>query len=179
MKKVTIQEYAFQNGVSEKTVRRYIDAGKLPALKEMVNNRETTLVLIEDTEERNLNIVHNDDRHQVRQDDRQLEQNNLLQRDMTDNTKLIEKLVDKIENLAELAGQAKLLTDSERRTQEQYFELVQDKANLQAKTDLLEKQVEKLKKDAQENTQIKAELKLLQEKLKEQESNKPNWFKKL
>jgi len=104
--------------------------------------------------------------------------------EIKDNTSLYEllndmynqntKLVDDVKHLAELAGQTKLLTDSEHRTKEQYFELIHEKANLQAKNELLEKQIEDLKKETQEATHLKAELKLLKEKLKVQEEVKQN-----
>lgn len=157
MKKLTIQEYAFKNGISERTVRRYIDAGKVPALKEIIDNRETTMVIIDEDNEQE-NII---DGQVVSQFDRQIEQNNSSQKALSDNNDFISLIKDMQQQLvsyAELAGQTKLLTASEDRTKQEYFQVVQ------------------------ENATLKAELKQIQEKLKnyEEKQNKlTDWFKRL
>jgi DNA-binding transcriptional MerR regulator len=48
LQKVSVREYSERTGINERTVRRYIKSGRLPSTKQVVNNREITMVLVDD-----------------------------------------------------------------------------------------------------------------------------------
>ncbi|MEW5819724.1 MAG: hypothetical protein AB1782_06000 [Cyanobacteriota bacterium] len=61
---------------------------------------------------------------------------------------LLRSMYEDNRNLAERAGQAKLLTDSESKTKEEYFKVIQENATLKAKIEMLQQQLEETgKKD--------------------------------
>jgi len=145
---LTVAEYAAEQGISVAAVYKKIQKNKVKTTKKEHNNQFVTFVIGDSGEEG------------FKPHDNHEEQNNLLQVEHVKNHANNDSLIDFMREMTpyiQLAGQAKLLEDSERRTKQQYFELVQ------------------------ENAQIKTELKLLKEKLQTQEENtKPSsWWRKL
>lgn len=166
MKKLSVSEYAKITGVTEKTVRSWIDKGRLPVAMEEVNGRLARRVIVDDNE---ILTTDTTDTHDTDSIDAEFSSNdtsnvsNVTTPQSLINQGLSEGFVKQILTYVELAGQAKLLTDSEHRTKEEYFKTVQENKIL-----------------LQDNTELKAEIKYLQEKLKVQEDSKfSNWFKKL
>ena len=148
MRYLTVAEYAAEQGISVAAVYKKIQKNKVKTTKKEHNNQFVTFVIGDSGEEG------------FKPHDNHEEQNNLLQVEHVKNHANNDSLIDFMREMTpyiQLAGQAKLLEDSERRTKQQYFELVQ------------------------ENAQIKTELKLLKEKLQTQEENtKPSsWWRKL
>lgn len=140
MSELSVKEYARRTGITPQAVYLKIENKQLKTVEKMSNNRLVKYIVVEDIKDIDSSTLTSE------------EQNNTLQTSIVENDRLLdflENMQEKMNSYAELAGQTKLLMDSENRTKQQYFELIQ------------------------ENAQIKAELKLLQEKLKDQESIKP------
>lgn len=49
MKKLTVRDYARVYGLSESAVRKQLRSGKLAFTKQIINNRETTLIIVEES----------------------------------------------------------------------------------------------------------------------------------
>jgi len=174
MKKYTIAEYAREKSVTEHSVRYKVERGKLLTRKEMINNRETTIIMADESEEFLLPAEQVTERNksQCQQITEHITEKNgtPIKSDVNNNGEVLTvfkqmyddnlKLIDKIQLLSELAGQAKLLTDSENRTKQEYFQIIQENATLKATLDLKNQQLEELK-----------------QKLENQSFN--NWFRKL
>jgi len=154
MSELSVKEYARRTGITPQAVYLKIENKQLKFVEKMSNNRLVKYVVVDDVEFIDSSTLTSE------------EQNKPLQTSIVENDRLLdflENMQEKMNNYAELAGQAKLLTDSEHRTKEQYFEVVQEKAQLQAKNETLQAKIEEL-----------------QEKLKSQEVNKSSsWWRKL
>ncbi len=166
MRKLTVQEYAKLMNISPSTVWKRVRQCKVKHIKEEVENREVIMILVEDDESNEkLSSVREVIATKDYEECELTEENNrevaLVERVM-DEIKVMNQRVDEYSNrameYAELAGQAKLLTDSENKTKEEYFKVVQ------------------------ENAVLKSELNLLKDKMKEPEDKRTFWdilFKKV
>lgn len=168
MQKLTVQEYAKLTGVSSTIVYRKIKRGELATKTEVINNRELTVILLDDQEKKTLETVSNNFEQKASNSLEQfqthvdtLQGNDFIQKMYEDNMALVQDMKKYIE----LAGQTKLLEDSEKRTQDQYFELLHENKTLLKETsaqareiDILKEQLKKqeekileLQKDVDEN----------------------------
>ena len=166
MRRVSVAEYSKIADVTEKTVRSWIGKGKIPVAMEEVNGRLVKRIIVEDNEMLTIdsidtgsidtqcksNVSGNVAMNSAKEDEslsverqigstiltKLIDENNLMRRDLLDLTK-------KYLETAELAGQAKLLTDSENKTKEQYFEVIQEKAHLKAAFEVQQKELERLR----------------------------------
>lgn len=197
MQRLTVAEYARRTGKNESTVRKWINTGQLKTSTEVINNRKVTVILVEDSFE----SVQDDtgsvlpDRTGMIQDHQKSSPEPLygdfVQKMYEDNMNLVQDIknyADSIKEYAEKAGQAKLLTVSEEKTKEQFFQtqqenksLVTENASLKKEVDLLKDQLKDLKVELtslreqnQQAIQIEAESKIkdmtireLEEKLNE------------
>ncbi len=186
MKKLEVQEYAELIGKSRTAIYNSIKDNKLKYIVENINGRDVKKVLIEDEEYEELLMPDNLNQLE-KQSSFKLNQpiearlNNAqaaaespivmeLMMQLKDSQKhfaeynyKVNDLQNKLVVYAELAGQAKLLTDSENKTKEEYFKTIQENAQLKAQLDLKEQQ-----------------LKEFQDKLKTQEESKnSSWWSKL
>lgn len=120
---VSVQEYAISKGVSERTVRNWIEKNKIPVIKETLNNREV------------LRVVINDDKMLSSECSEVLAE--VVSEPAEKITKTSggysEEMMNKLLENAKLAGQAQLLMDSEARTKEQFFEITQENTQLKIK----------------------------------------------
>lgn len=186
MQKYTVSEIVQKFAIPESKVRRRIKKGLLPTMKEKEGTQEVTKVLIQSEEmlravidgrDFRLNSLDlEDDKNNDIQEVKDVEFTRLSHEShSTDDTNLYElikdmyyqnkNLVEDVKKYAELAGQTKLLTDSENRTKQEYFQLSQENKLL-----------------VQEKAELKAKLDILEEKLNQQNNNKHNissWFKRL
>ena len=169
MRKLTVQEYAKLMGVSNTIVYRKIKRGELATKTEIINNREVAVILVEESDIKHFEDVSNSLEHSSLNSVEQFQTpvENILnaefiQKMYEDNMKLVED----VKNYAELAGQTKLLTDSEHRTQQQYFELQQENKMLIQENAILKTKNELI---ADQNEQYKKQIELLQEKITELE----------
>lgn len=210
MKKVTVQDYAKLTGVSHTIVYRKIKKGELATKTEMINNRETTVILVDDNEILQEPHISNSFKQFNETPNETIETQfetvsetpigvEFIGDIIQDNKEMRRELLElskKYMETAQLAGQAKLLTDSEHETKNQYFQLVQEnkiliKENikLETTTSILTEQIEDLKKGANEKATLKAklettqeQLETLQKKLQEIEGQRKgliDWFNKL
>ena len=166
MKKLSVDEYAKLIGVTPKTVYRRIEKGQVITCKDIVNNKEVTRVIVDDDEMLNSDMTNTCQRQMTNDDMTSGNNPSIPISTVTQGDKfldLIKQMYEDNKHLSEYAGQIKLLTDSENKTKEEYFKVVQENAQLKAKLDLQQKQLEELK-----------------EKLKSQETSKNNnWWSKL
>lgn len=172
IKKISVYEYAQLIGVTPKTVYKMIGKNEVITTRETINKRVVTRVIIDDEEK----LSKNDTHPQVHEVNIQEEQEEMYEPQKTYydyNLEVILKdYVDirkQLISYAELAGQVKLLEDSEHRTKESYFEVVQENKTL-----------------IQQQAELKAKLELKEEKLKQLEEQLNNthsglasWLKKL
>lgn len=170
MKKLTISEYARESGVAERTVRNWVSSGKLATSKEMINNRKVTVILVDENEKfdsasiksaeytgsQNYPMAAN--RQKTMPPPEEPLYSNDFSESQDDFLELIKKMYEDNRNLAELAGQAKLLTDSERRTQEQYFQLQNENKILLQENSAQKKEIELLKLGLQKLEEEKAKV---------------------
>lgn len=169
MQKYTVSEIVQKFSLSESKVRRRIKKGKLPVIKEKEGKKDITKILVE-SEEMLMTLI-NDCENQI---DGQISEKEMdvefydkkskclgleksvlfdknqstssaslhaILKDLYNHNKL---LVEDIKKYAELAGQAQLLTDSEHRTKQEYFQLMQEKVELQSKVHLLQQQLNEI-----------------------------------
>jgi len=201
VKKLEVQEYAELVGKSKTAIYNSIKDNKLKYIVETINGRDVKMVLIEDEEYEELlipdtlNQVEKQASHNLNQPV-ELRLNNAhiatespvvmelimqlrdSQKYFVENNFKLNDLQNKLVIYAELAGQAKLLTDSESKTKEAYFQLQQENRQLieeQVTLKLkLEQFQENFKKSEEENTQ-KKEIEMLKKKLSEVENQKTFW----
>lgn len=192
MKKVSVYEYATLIGVTPKTVYKMIDKGEVITTKEIVNNREVIRIVFDSEESLSKYTqieeitVGNIGNSQSEIRDISSSKSHIPSANLE---LILEDYVSMRKDLityAELAGQAKLLTDSEHRTKQEYFQVIQEnkqmaqeKARLEATTQILSSQIEELKKETQAQADLKAQLELYKQKLKEVEDQKRSWWQKL
>ncbi len=161
MQHLTVKEYAKRKNVSEKTVYSWIKKDQVNYTIETVQGRSITYVLVPlvQKEVNEVNEAVYDGKEQNKSSYVESVEHGLNQ---PHNSELVE-FMREMTGYIELAGQAKLLTDSESKTKEEYFRTIQENAQLKAQLDLKEQQ-----------------LKEFQEKLKTQEESKnSSWWSKL
>lgn len=175
MQKLTVREYALEQNVSEKTVYQWVRSDKVKHIKETRNNQEVTIILV-DTVQSNVKPTSNQFEQNsslqlqseaiVNNQIQQSEYLELIKRMYADNASLSERN----SQLSELAGQAKLLTDSEHRTKQEYFKIVQENKQLLQEKTIVET----------ENMMINKQLEELKQKLDNVEKKENNnWWSKL
>lgn len=178
---LSVEDYSRRADVSVQAVYKKIKCKQLKTVEKMQHGRLKKFIEVEEVEKD----------FQLYEDP--IEQNNPLQNDETQNNYIealqrihedYRRLVQANLELAELAGQTKLLTDSENRTRQEYFQLMQEtkqveqeRAALIVRTQLLEKQnheysqvIQENKGIAREKFELKTKLEFSQQKLKELES---------
>ncbi|MGD9581598.1 MAG: hypothetical protein AB7V50_09515 [Vampirovibrionia bacterium] len=208
MKKLEVQEYAELVGKSKTAIYNSIKDNKLKYIVETINGRDVKMVLIEDEEyeelliPNTLNQVEKQASYNLNQHiESGLNSNQIVNESpvvmelitqLKDSQKYFVEYNHKVSDLhnklvvyAELAGQAKLLMDSEHSTKEEYFKLQQENRQLRDEQVALKVKLEQLqenfKKSDEESTQQK-ELEMLKKKLSEVENQKTFWdvlFKKV
>lgn len=142
MKYLKVDDYAKRTGITHQAVYKKIKSGELQTTKKSVSGRLVTFIEIDEVEPEFNEVAQ------------PYEQNNLLQAEhvespinMSNNSEyleLIKQMYEDNRSLAELAGQTKLLTDSENRTKEEYFRIVSEHSELKAKLSLKEEQLRHL-----------------------------------
>jgi hypothetical protein len=164
MQKYTVSEIVQKFAVPESKVRRRIKKGLLPVVKERDGHQEVTKVLVE-SEEMLLTVIEGRDiqgklyepettiEAEYVSDIQEAEEPDVainpsdshfrsdmsiheILKDLYNHNKT---LTEDVKKYAELAGQAKLLTDSEHKTKQQFFELVAENAVLKEKLERLER----------------------------------------
>lgn len=158
MRKIHVNDYAAEQGVTSKTVYDWVSKGKVRHIKEKGERHTTTYILVDEPK--------NDVTHQVKHGDTMSEQNISSQVQPVQDTKEILEFMREMTEYIELAGQARLLSDSERQTKEHYFELTQENKLLIKENTKLEIERSHFKT---ENQELKLKLEQLQEKFKGQE----------
>jgi len=151
-----VEEYAKRTSISHQAVYKKIKSGELKTTKKSVNGRLVTFIEIEEVEKIFNHVAQPEEQNTllhaeiVESDSKPV--NEELIRLLTNSHDYTTQLVEKIEKYAEIAGQAKLLMDSEHQTKQEYFKVVQEnKQLLQEKTivetenRLINKQLEELK----------------------------------
>lgn len=185
MQKYSVAEIVQKFGYPESKIRRRIKKGLLPVIKEKEGCQEVLKVLVE-SEENLRAVVESQESHQLYyeetdgrfgecQDVQDVEYTKGLGESRIMNEAMVYEifsqiqkqnisLVEDMKNYAQLAGQTKLLTDSENKTKEQYFQVIQENATLKARLELNQEKINEL-----------------EEKLKaHEEKNKPaSWLSKL
>jgi len=157
---LSVEEYAKKTGMSVQAVYKKIRLNQLKTDEKMQSGRIKKFIKIEEVE---------DFIKPVEQDNSLQNSNNTIsyiesmQRIHEDYRSLVQQNIE----LAQLAGQAKLLVDSEHRTKEEYFRTIQENKLL-----------------TEEKSELKAKLELLQEQNKKLEEKIERqdlffWFKKL
>lgn len=187
---LTIAQFAKFFDMSERTARNWAKSGKLKTTKRLINNRDTTIVFVNPN---NLPEGLIWPEGPANENDIEEEFPAILPEGVKPNVDndylaLIKKMYEdhqqnymEIKQYAELAGQAKLLTDSEHSTKQELFEIKQEnktliiqKAKLEEKIQLLEKQLDEYKEKV-----FKLE-ETLQKKLEsEPEKTESFWTRKL
>lgn len=184
MKTLTVQEYANLKGVSHVTVYRWIEKNKVNYTVEHLEGKDVKKVLVDNDELLSTNSESTDVSNENKYVSTQVENEDIIDSQpvsMPANDKYLELLSKMYEDnkyLSELAGQAKLLMDSEHKTKEAYFQLQQENRQLIEEQVTLKLKLEQLqenfKKSEEENTQQK-ELELLKDKLNKLENQKTFW----
>lgn len=173
--KLTVRDYAIALGISETAVRKQIKKNRLKTCYELRDNRKVLLV-----ENDNLLLKSFESIEQSSEQNKSSQFEQVSKHEETptgqDFLKVLfemqhqnSQLVEDVKKYAELAGQAKLLTDSESRTRQEYFKLIQEsknaekeRAELIVKTQLLEKQLV-------DREELKTKLELSYQRLRELE----------
>lgn len=190
MKKIAVYEYAKLIGVTPKTVYKMIEKEEVITTKEIVNNREVKRIVVDDEEilrkytnlagVSKVNIqneldIPKDDCSSINSfsgvNDEKLKQINLLENnsDMYKSNDLV-NFMREMAGYIELSGQAKLLTDSEYQTKQEYFKVVQENKQLLQEKTIVET----------ENRLINKQLEELKQKLDNAEKKETNnWWSKL
>lgn len=169
MRKVHISDYANEQGVSTKTVYDWVGKGKVRHIKEKGERHTTTYILVDEEEDQV--------KHQVLRSNTGKEQNISLQEVLAEtletpvNKEFIETigrfhddyklLAERNVELAELAGQTRLLMDSEHKTKEEYFKAIQENAVLKAKVETLQEKIQMLEEKQNNQTDTNSWLKKL------------------
>ena len=173
MDRYTVSELVQKFGYPESKIRRRIKKGLLPTIKEKDGHQEVIKVLVE-SEDLLLSVIEGREIQAVASEQMTIEcdesqevkesefvrdsgsferwgNNQMLEfcRELYGQNKL---LMEDIKQYAELAGQTKLLTDSEHQTKQEYFKIVQEnkqllqeKAIVETENRLINKQLEELK----------------------------------
>ncbi len=131
MRYLTVAEYASQENISVNSVYRRIKKNQVKSTKEVRNNQEIILVIVEDDIKPSVNsdkpfLLHND--NEINPD--KPSENSELVKLLIEMHKQNSELVANLQHYAQLAGQTQLLTDSESRTKKEYFELYQENKQL-------------------------------------------------
>ncbi|MEW5820961.1 MAG: hypothetical protein AB1782_12285 [Cyanobacteriota bacterium] len=156
MKKLTVREYAQKLQRSERTIRKWIEDGKLRTRTELINGRKVTVIFVDDEEfdpESNTeyaelaeDTIFGKEPTNAEQMPNQLNHN--IQADILEVIKQMQEqnaeLIKDVKIYAELAGQTKLLTDSESKTKEEYFRLQQELAEVKAELKMKNQRIEEL-----------------------------------
>lgn len=174
MRLVTLRQYAEELGISYEAVRKKVNKNELQTKFTYVNNRRTKVIVLPDEEDEQNDAF--DHTQHVKQPDPMVTQQSYNQDKEGENSKLIEllaqaqnqnaTLVENLKHYAQLAGQTKLLVDSEERTKKEFYQLYQENKQLYI-------EVEKLKIQLMERDKRIEELEKV---LSEKNKKKFGWF---
>ena len=171
----TVAEYAGKLEVSTTVIRKKMKRGDLQIGSKIIDNRKVTVVRPK--------IVEVDTDHVETHNEHTSNPFGNPVVNSPGNEKLVElveSLMSQLTGYAEQAGQAKLLIDSERRTQEEYFQV---KSNIKTYEEKSKKQEEIIEQKNKENEELKRLITAQNEKIKELEkqinNKKDNFLKKL
>lgn len=186
LKKVSVEDYAKLIGVSAKTVYRRIDRGQIETCKDVVNNKEVTRIMVDEEDIVDGKLANQSNSTGMTEPFSMINTTNGTDENNFGVSEkyldLLRQLYEDNQYLSELAGQAKLLSDSENKTKQEYFQLVQEnrtlleqKIKLETKNEVLEEQLEASKGEMQQR------LEELQKSLMayEKDQNTQSWFVKL
>jgi len=167
-KEYKVSELASLLGVRDKTIYKYVENGRLNSSKTTLNGRTFTVISIDDVELEKLKKYFETVKGKTTVSEQMYEdtltgenhKNTVnYNRERDKSLDLLEKVTDqliylqsKVTEYSETAGQVKLLTDSENKTKEEYFKIVQENATLKAKIEQLK---EKITMIEAENQQLK------------------------
>ena len=167
-KEYKVSELASLLGVRDKTIYKYVENGRLNSSKTTLNGRTFTVISIDDTELENLKKYFETIKgkttvtEQIYEDTLTGENHNntVINNSNKDKSlELLEKVTDqliylqnKVTEYSESHGQVKLLTDSENKTKEEFFKIMQENATLKAKAEQLNEKIIMLEV---ENQQLK------------------------
>jgi len=173
---LTVQEYADLKGVSHVTVYRWIEKNKVKYIVEHLEGKDVKKVLVDNDELLSTNRVSAYVSNENKYVSTRVESEDIIDVQpvrMPANDKYLElfsKMYEDNKNLAELAGQAKLLADSEHQTKQEYFKIVQENKQLLQEKTIVET----------ENRLINKQLEELKQKLDNVEKKENNnWWSKL
>ncbi|MEW5819494.1 MAG: hypothetical protein AB1782_04830 [Cyanobacteriota bacterium] len=179
MKNLSVSEFAKLMDVSPVTVYRWIDKGKVNFITELIDDREVKRIIVtDDVINSNKHVLNSNNEHvktinkpvitEIQPEENTSNEN---VNSTNNNTQLLQllnkmyedfsKIADDNRYLAELAGQTKLLTDSEEKTKEQFFQLVQENktliklnSKLEVENELLKEKIDHIQKELEKRHQI-------------------------
>jgi len=158
-KKYTVSELSSKLGVSVNTTWKKIKKGGLTTVKESVNNREITFVLLDDDQFSDLindgtisNPINNRDYEHNYEDFETIHEGVNLSQTPSELIMLVDKVMDYsremnnhikeyVERVVESDKKVKLLEDSENRKNDEYHRLIAENKSLRLKITKLEERV--------------------------------------